>query len=71
MRPYARSGFYFKRPLGEPHVKRLREYPDNWTRIRVQGDIIVKSVFGELRKNIHADVVALIDKDHRMPARIE
>jgi hypothetical protein len=62
MPPYARSGFHFTRQLSDTLVKRLREYPSDWTRIRVQGDMFVKSIFGELRKNIHADVVAIIER---------
>lgn len=70
MAPYARSGFQFKLALAEWQTKRLREYPADWTTIRVQGSAIIKSVFGELRKEIHADVTALIQRDHRVPARL-
>jgi hypothetical protein len=65
MAPYARSGFHFALPLNESQTKRLREYPHDWTRIRVHGDMIVKSIFGEHRKAIHSDIVALIDRDER------
>ncbi len=64
MAPYARSGFHFALALSESQTKRLREYPDEWTRIRVSGDMIVKSTFGELRKEILSDIVALIDRDN-------
>jgi hypothetical protein len=70
MGPYARSGFHVKQTLNERQAKRLREYPADSTQIRVQGHIIIKSVFGDLRKEIHADVNALISRDHRVPARL-
>ncbi len=70
MTPYARSGFHFALPLSESQVKRLREYRYDWTRIRVRGDMIVKSTFGELRKAILSDIVALIDRDDQVRARV-
>jgi len=70
MAPYARSGFHVKQTLNESQAKRLREYPSEWTPIRIQGHVIIKSVLGELRKEIHSDVTALIDRDHRVPARV-
>lgn len=63
MTPYARSGFHFPLPLSEAQVERLRKYPNEWTYIRIRGGMIVKCIFGELRKDIHCDVVALIDRD--------
>lgn len=70
MAPYARSGFHFALPLSESQTQRLREYPYDWTRIRVSGGMIVKCIFGELRKDIHCDVVALIDRDQSVIARM-
>jgi hypothetical protein len=69
MTPYARSGFHFALPLSESQTQQLRAYPCDWTLIRVRGGMIVKGVFGELRKEINADIVALIDRD-AVPARL-
>ena len=70
MAPYARSGFHFALRLSESQAKRLQEYPYDWTRIRVRGGMIVKCIFGELRKEIHCDVVTLIDRDQSVVARL-
>jgi hypothetical protein len=70
MGPYARSGFQFKQNLIEWQSKRLREYSAEWTTIRIQGHVIIKSIFGDLRKEIHADVTALIDRDHSVATRL-
>jgi len=65
MPPYARSGFQFDLPLNASQIQQLRDYPCDWAHIRVRGGMIVKGIFGELRKDIHADVVAIIDRDPR------
>jgi hypothetical protein len=65
MAPYERSGFHFALPLRESQSALLREYPADWTYIRVRGGMIVKGIFGELRKEISADIVAPIDRDPR------
>ena len=65
MAPYARSGFHVPLTLSESQVERLRKYPNEWASIRVRGGMIVKCIFGELRKDIHSDVIALIDRDPR------
>jgi hypothetical protein len=70
MTPYARSGFHFSLPLGESQIRRLRDYRYDWTLIRVSGDMIVKSTFGELRKAVLSDVVTLIDRDDHALTRM-
>ena len=67
--PYARGGFHFALLLNESQTQQLRAYPCDWTLIRVRGDMIVKGLFGELRKPINADIVAVIDRDVRAPPR--
>jgi hypothetical protein len=66
MAPYARSGFHFALPLSEAQTQQLRGYRCDWTLIRVRGGMIVKSIFGELRREINADIVAIIDRDPRV-----
>ena len=63
VQPFSRSGFHIAPPLRDSVVKRLREYPHDWMRIRVRGTMILKTTYGELRKELHADVVATIDRD--------
>jgi hypothetical protein len=60
--PYARSGFWFKHTLTDSQIVHLRSYPNNWTLIRINGALIIRSIFGEHRKDIAADVVAVIDR---------
>jgi hypothetical protein len=69
MDAWARSGMHFAQPLTEAQTRRLREYPYDWVQIRIGGHLILKSVFGELRKEIHSDVVATIDRDEHLHAR--
>ncbi len=64
--PYARGGFHFAPPLSPSQTQQLRDYPCDWALIRVRGGMIVKGIFGELRKDIHADIVAIIDRDPRV-----
>jgi hypothetical protein len=60
--PYARSGFNFAHMLIAGQVARLRSYPRGYAMIRVDGAMILRTPFGERRKNVVADVVALIDR---------
>jgi hypothetical protein len=64
--PYARSGFHFALSLSAPQTQQLRDYPYDWVLIRVRGGMIVKCTFGELRKEINADIVGIIDRDPRV-----
>lgn len=59
---FGHSGYHFKRPLSEGQAKKLRESSCDWVQIRVGGYLVLKSIFGELRKEIHSDVVATIDR---------
>lgn len=61
-----RSGYYFKRHLSESQARKLREHRDDWVQIRIDGYLVLKSIFGELRKEVHSDVVATIDRGERM-----
>lgn len=63
MAAWSRSGFYFSRPLGESQVRRLRAHQPDWLQIRVDGHVVLESIFGEMRKEIRSDVVATIDRD--------
>lgn len=59
---YGRSGYYFRKPLSETQARRLREHSRDWVQIRIGGHLVLKSILGELRKEIHSDVVATIDR---------
>lgn len=61
-----RSGYSFKRQITEAQAGRLRNYPDDWVQIRIGGYLVLRSIFGELRKEIHSDVIATIDRDERI-----
>lgn len=58
--PFALGGFPFRQTLSERQSQTLREVNGNSVRIRVTGKVIVKSPFGEHRKDLHADVAASI-----------
>ncbi len=58
----SRSGYYFKHVLSESQARKLRERQDPLAQIRIGGHLVLKGVFGELRKEIHSDVVATIDR---------
>jgi hypothetical protein len=60
--PYARSGFHFKHIVADSLAIQLRAYPSAWTIIRINGTLILRSIFGELRREIHSDIVAVIDR---------
>lgn len=60
--PYARSGFHFRHVLTDSLATQLRAYPSAWTIIRINGALIIRSIFGEMRKEIHSDIVAVIDR---------
>jgi len=62
MAPYARSGFHFKHVVGESLTTQLRAYPSAWTIIRINGTLILRSIYGELRKDIHSDIAAPIER---------
>jgi hypothetical protein len=69
MPPYGRSGLQFARPLTSTQAQRLREYPCDWVPIRIGGYLIFRSSLGEIRKEIHSDVVATIDRQSRSGLR--
>lgn len=69
MAAWYRSGMHFARPLSDSQARRMREYPYDWVQIRISGHLILKSIFGELRKEIHSDVVATIDRDEHLRVR--
>lgn len=59
---FGRSGYHFKNPLTEAQPRRLREHRWDWVQIRIGGHLVLKSTLGELRKEIHSDVIATIDR---------
>jgi hypothetical protein len=59
---FGRSGYHFTKPISENQAKRLREHRGDWVQIRIGGHLVLKSTLGELRKEIHSDVVATIDR---------
>jgi hypothetical protein len=62
MAPYARSGYQFKHALSDSQARKLRERADPFVAVRVGGHLVLRSAVGELRKEIHSDIVALIDR---------
>lgn len=62
MAPYARSGFHFKHVLTDSLANQMRSYPASWTNTRINGRLILRSIFGELSKEVHADIVTVIDR---------
>lgn len=60
--PYARGGFLIRHTLTESQAGRVRSYTDPYARIRIDGSMILRTPFGELRKELSADVVAPIDR---------
>ena len=62
VQPFARSGFYYEWALKDSHVRHVREFPKDCARIRVEGHMIIRTVFGELRKKFQSDVLADIDR---------
>jgi hypothetical protein len=60
--PYARSGFHFKIALTDNQAAHIRSCRGDWISIRISGTLIVRSAFGEMRKEIAADVAAVIDR---------
>ena len=62
MASYARSGFPIRRGLTEAQAQRLRNYPQQWTLLRLSGIAVIRTPYGELRKELQADVAAVIDR---------
>lgn len=60
--PHGRGGFFIRPILNEAQAARVRAYPTEWARVRVDGVMIVRTPYGELRKESMAVVVALIDR---------
>jgi len=60
--PYARGGFYVRHSLTDAQAARMRAYPTEWAAVRVDATMILKTPFGELRKSVMADVVAIISR---------
>ena len=60
--PYSRSGFYYDESLSGSQVDALHRHTEQAVRIRTTGAVILDSVFGELRKDVDAAVLAEINK---------
>jgi hypothetical protein len=61
--PWGIGGFHFKRDLATWHVETIRRNALDWIPVRLMGTIVLESVFGELRKDVHAAITATIDRD--------
>ncbi len=59
---WARSGFHFQHALTAFQAERLQKYPHDFAYIRIDGQMILRTPFGERRKDISADIVAVIDR---------
>lgn len=66
---YGRGGYNVRPTLSEWQVTQLREHLYDWMHIRIAGYLVLKSSFGELRKEIHSDVAAIIDRDEHVRVR--
>lgn len=62
MPAFARSAYHFKHAISESRAQKLRERSSDWVQVRIGGHLIIRSVFGELRKEIYSDVVATINR---------
>lgn len=62
LKPFSRGGFPFRKALSEQQSQTLQREKGDLVFIRITGNVIVKSPFGEHRKNLHADVVASIGR---------
>lgn len=60
--PYTRSGFWFKHMLTDSERAAVGAYASGWTVVRVSGSVIIRTIYGELRKGVSADVVAVIQR---------
>ncbi len=58
--PFSRGGFTIQETLTEQQAQLIIREKEALTRIRVTGKVIVRTPFGEHRKDIHADVIASI-----------
>lgn len=64
VQPQSRSGFLYEWPLTGPALTYVQQYSRDDLWLRIQGHLIIKSsVFGELKKDVHGDVLADIDRD--------
>lgn len=63
---FGRSGYHFKHGISESQAQKLRERPSDWVQVSIDGHLILKSIFGELRREIHSAVVATIDLDQHL-----
>jgi hypothetical protein len=71
--PFARSGFHIEQSLlSASQVQKLRECADDWLHIDIRGTVFLQSALGELRKDVHSTVVAVVDRGQsiRRPSRI-
>jgi hypothetical protein len=61
--PFARSGFHVEQSLISPtQAEKLRSCSHEWLHIDIRGTVILLSTFGELRKDVHSTIVAIIDR---------
>lgn len=60
--PNVRAGFVFPRAVTDRQAARMREYVKEWANLQITGHVVVKSPFSEFRKELHAAVVAVIDR---------
>lgn len=71
--PFARSGFHVEQSLlTTSQAEKLRDCSAEWLHIDIRGTVFLLSVFGELRKDVHSTIVAVIDRGQpiRQPSQI-
>lgn len=62
---YSRGGFHVQRELTDAQARAVRAQPDEWVLMRVYGWLYLRSAAGEYQRQVHADVVVLIDAENR------
>lgn len=66
VKPYVRSGFYIRQTLSDASAARVRASKSAWARLQLSGYVILRTPFGEQRKEVNADVIVILE---RFPAQ--
>lgn len=59
---YETATFHIRHSMTEPQADRLRGYPYTSARLRMDGGMILRTPFGEIRKPLSCDLDARIDR---------
>ena len=61
--PFSSSDFHYEWELTDKQARYVAEYPRDSVRVNVAGGMIVRTVYGELRKKFQTNVLVDIDRD--------